>query len=274
MNRRRLSWAGGALLGLGILLTPHATRAADEEIRTIPTPRGVTLPVLLVHPAGPPVASVILFIGGEGRLALQPPATIGHARGNFLARTRQRFARDGFLVALPDLPSDRGADLWNFRTSGAHAEDVGALIAALRATAPGPVWVIGTSMGTLSAANAAARLKSGGPDGVVLTSTVTRTFKQSGESVLTVGLGDIRVPTLLVHHRDDACRVAPYAGASRVLAALEHAPAKELLTFQGGSPPQSEPCEARSAHGYLGLEAEVVDAIAAWVRAHSGSATP
>lgn len=269
MNGRRWLRLGEVLVALGVLAASPAARAADEEVRTIPTRPGVTQPFLLVHPAGTPTASVILFVGGEGRLALAPPATIGRSRGNFLARTRQRFAREGFLVALPDLPSDRSADLWNFRTGPAHAEDIKAVIAALKAIASVPVWVVGTSMGTLSAANAAARLTAGGPDGVVLTSTVTQTFKQSGESVLTVRLGEIRVPTLLVHHRDDACRVAPYAGATKVLAALEHAPAKELLTFSGGSPPQSEPCEARSAHGYLGLEAEVVGAIVAWVRAHS-----
>jgi len=44
--------------------------------------------------------------------------------------------------------------------------------------------------------------------------------------------------------------------------------AKELLSYDGGSPPISEPCEAKSAHGYLGLEAQVVSDIAAWIRAH------
>jgi hypothetical protein len=36
------------------------------------------------------------------------------------------------------------------------------------------VWLVGTSMGTVSATSAAARLAgAGGPDGLVLTSTVT-----------------------------------------------------------------------------------------------------
>jgi hypothetical protein len=50
--------------------------------------------------------------------------------------------------------------------------------------------------------------------------------------------------------------------------ALKRAPVKELMTFEGGSPPISPPCEARAAHGYLGLEPQVVSAIAAWIRAH------
>jgi hypothetical protein len=50
--------------------------------------------------------------------------------------------------------------------------------------------------------------------------------------------------------------------------ALRRAPVKELMTFEGGSPPISEPCEAKAVHGYLGLEPQVVSAIAAWIRAH------
>jgi predicted alpha/beta-hydrolase family hydrolase len=254
---------------LAALVASIPVVAANEEVRSVPTRRGVTQGFLLVRPSGSPVASVILFAGGEGRLALSSSG-IGQLRGNFLVRTRERFARAGFLVALVDTPSDR-ADYWNFRTSGAHAEDVKQVIAALRAIAPVPVWVVGTSMGTLSAANAAARLTEGGPDGLVLTSTVTQTSRQSGESVRTVRLGEIRVPTLIVLHRDDGCRASPPSDAPTVLKALTQSPRKEILTFEGGSPPRSEPCEAMAQHGFLGIEADVVEAIARWIRAQSPS---
>jgi hypothetical protein len=46
-------------------------------------------------------------------------------------------------------------------------------------------------------------------------------------------------------------------------------PRRELLTFEGGAPPQSAPCEARAAHGYLGLDVQVVQAIADWITATS-----
>jgi len=82
------------------------------------------------------------------------------------------------------------------------------------------------------------------------------------------GLEDIRVPTLVVHHKGDTCRGSPYSGAESIMKALKRAPVKELMGFEGGNPPISEPCEAKAAHGYLGLEAQVVSAIAAWIRAH------
>ncbi len=138
----------------------------------------------------------------------------------------------------------------------------------MREIARVPVWLIGTSMGSLSAANAAARLTEGGPDGVVLTSSVTETSRVSYETTRHAGLGDIRVPTLVVHHKDDTCRASPYSGAEDILKALKRAPVKELMAFEGGSPAISPPCEAKAPHGYLGIEAKVVSAIGAWIRAH------
>jgi len=245
-----------------------AAPAAAEEVQTIPTRPGVTQSFLLLRRAGTPAASVILLAGGNGALALGPDGRPGALGGNFLVRNRGRFAEaHGFLVAVPDAPSDHASGLSRFRASREHAADVGALIAALRAMAPAPVWVIGTSMGTVSAANAAARLREGGPDGLVLTSTITRWNRTQGESIGDVKLKDIQVPTLVVHHREDACPFTPFADIPGLLRDLSRASRRELITFEGGEPPQSAPCEARAAHGYLGLDEQVVKAIADWIAA-------
>jgi len=249
-----------ALIGAGANVA-----GAVDEVRTIATRPGVSQSFLLVRPAGPPVATVLLFAGGNGALRL------GGRRlglgGNFLVRNRARFADHHLLVAVIDTPSDRPDGLDGFRATAAHADDVRAVIAALRTEAMAPVWLIGTSMGTVSAANAAARLATGGPNGLVLTSTVTRQGRERPESVGDVRLKDIRVPTLVVHHRDDACRGTPYADTPALLRDLASTPRRELLTFSGGDPPQSGPCDARAAHGYVGLDAEVVAAIARWITA-------
>jgi predicted alpha/beta-hydrolase family hydrolase len=255
------------VLLLAAALPAPAARGADEELRTIAARPGVTESFLLLRPAGTPVASVIIFAGGDGDLALTA-AGIGQLQGNFLVRTRMRWVREGFLLAILDRPSDRRNGLWNFRTTSEHAADVKRAIAALRELAGVPVWLVGTSMGTLSAANAAARLTEGGPDGIVLTSSVTETSRMSHEAVRHAGLGDIRVPTLVVHHKDDGCRFSPYSGAEALVKALKRAPVKELMAFAGGSPPISPPCEAKAPHGYLGIEGAVVEAIGAWIRAH------
>jgi hypothetical protein len=265
MTARRL-----AALSLALVLAgagPAPARAADAELRTVPAARpGATQAMLLIRPRTTPAATVILLAGGDGVVALTASGP-SRLQGNFLLRTRQRFADEGLLVAVLDVPSDR-ADLWNYRTTAEHAADLKLAMAAVREVASVPVWLVGTSMGTLSAANAAARLSEGGPDGIVLTSTVSENSRKSGESTRHVALGDIRVPVLVVHHRHDGCRASPYAWAADLPRALKRASAKEVLTYEGGRPPISDPCEAKSAHGYLGLEPQVVSAIVGWIRAH------
>jgi hypothetical protein len=149
-----------------------------------------------------------------------------------------------------------------------HAQDVAGVIAALRLEALVPVWVVGTSMGTISSANAAARLRVGGPDGLVLTSSVTRrsVITRLGITVRDVGLDEITVPTLVVHHQSDGCVVSPFADAHMLMRQLRRAPKKEFMAFQGGAP-VGDPCEAFSAHGFMGIDDEVVKAIPDWIKA-------
>ena len=260
VRRALATVAAGVLVLVGI----WPARAADDT-RTIPTRPGVTQAFLLVRPNGAPVATVVLFAGGNGLLGLGS-GKLGLA-GNFLVRNRGRFAAQELLVAVIDSPSDHPGGLDGFRASAAHAEDVGAVIAALRQEANVPVWLIGTSMGTVSAANGAARLTAGGPDGVVLTSTVTRVGRERIETVGDVRLAEIRVPTLVVHHKNDACKATPYADSPSLLRDLKQASKRELLVFDGGDSPRSGPCEAFAAHGYVGLDAEVVTAIVGWIKA-------
>jgi pimeloyl-ACP methyl ester carboxylesterase len=258
----------GLLWGLMALLlgAPTIAGALDGELRTLPTRPGVTQPFWLIRPEGRPAAVFILFAGDRGRLALSAEG-IGWEQNNFLIRNRSRFVKEGFAVALVDVPSDRTTDgLTNFRLTAAHAEDVRLLLAALRKEFEAPLWLVGTSMGTVSAASAAGRLKEGGPDGIVLTATVTRESRQVRETVKGARLTDIRVPALVVHHRKDGCAVSPYSGAVSLVKDLTGSSRTELLTFEGGDPPQSDPCEAMSPHGFLGIDGEVVEAISRWIK--------
>jgi len=255
----------GRVLSALVLVALTAGPAAAEEVKTIPTRPGVTQSFLLLRRSETPAATVILFAGGNGAIGLDAAGRMSGLGGNFLVRNRGRFAEHDLMVAVPDAPSDHAGGLARFRASREHADDIRALIAALRATAPAPVWLVGTSMGTVSVASAAARLREGGPDGVVLTSTITRWNRNQGESVGDVKLKDIQVPTLVVHHREDACPFTPFSDIPGLMRDLSKAPRRELLTFEGGDPAQSAPCEARAAHGYLGLDAQVVKAIADWI---------
>lgn len=240
----------------------------------VPTRPGVTVRYAAFAPDGPPRAIVLLFVGGQG--ALHIPDQTGpdwQSIGNFLSRSRENFRKRGLYVAVVDAPSDHsGGLIQNFRISADHATDMAAVIADLRRRAPGvAVWVIGTSRGSISAASIAARLRgAAGPDGVVLTSSVTRAggaHAPSRDTVLDVDLADIRVPVLIVNHRNDACEFAAPADAPRILARLSAAPHKEMLTVDGGGPPRGDPCEPYGYHGYPGIEDRVVATIVDWILA-------
>src|SRR5439155_357129 len=77
--------------------------------------------------------------------------------------------------------------------------------------------------------------------------------REMGESLQDVALDRLRVPVLVVHHREDACRASRYADTSWAMRRLSAAPRKALLTFSGGQGPQSEACEPLAPHGYLRL---------------------
>ena len=169
------------------------------------------------------------------------------------------FAGHGIIAAVMDAPSDqpRGMDD-GFRQSGVHAEDIGRVVANLKSRYPGlPVFLVGTSRGSISAAYAGQRLDRN-VDGVVLTASVLlATRRQPGLSGF--DFSSIPVPLLLVHHVDDGCEYSPHQAAKRL------ADRYPLISVSGGPPAQSKPCEAMSPHGFLGREADTVDAIAKWM---------
>lgn len=237
------------------------------QVMDVPTRAGVTERVALVTPAQPR-AIVVLFSGGNGGLALTSQGEFGRGAANFLVRSRQRFAREGLLVALVDAPSDRqgGSYFDGFRRSPDHAADIRAVIAWLRGHYTLPVWLVGTSRGTLSAAYVAVELSDGGgPDGLVLTSSLLNDRREG--AVTALDLARLRIPVLVVHHHDDGCSSCSYSDVPRLMAALEKTPHAELLTMEGGQN-RGNPCEPWAYHGYNGIEDTVVKQIAQWVLAH------
>src|SRR5205085_1458155 len=108
----------------------------------------------------------------------------------------------GLVVAVIDAPSDRQnwPYLNDFRQTADHVTDVKAAIAWLRQELKLPVWLVGTSRGTQSAAFIATQLApaDGGPDGIVLTSTILQDRRT--RAVPDMALERIKVPVLITHH--------------------------------------------------------------------------
>jgi predicted alpha/beta-fold hydrolase len=238
---------------LGILLAPLLPLAAQAEERIdLPTRPNVTEPVYATFAPHPP-ASLILFPGADGIYA--------KSARNFLVRIAPELEHQGFSVLIVDTPSDHpGGMTWPFRASADHASDIGTVVDLAKSRSPAPVWLIGTSRGSVSAANGAAVLgKRIG--GVVLTSSVW------AQGMAAVPLDRIVVPVLIVHNRDDGCPQSPIAGVDSAMARLTAAPAREFVAVSGGLS-RSGACEAMSPHGYLGIEPQVVAPMVAWIRTH------
>ena len=199
----------------------RSAHAASATFVSIKTPRGANQAFILIKPERP-VASVILFAGGHGRLGLQSASSMTWGAGNFLVRSRDTFAAHDFMVAVVDAPSDRPQGMNAiFRMSNAHAGDIGAVAAYLRKQSEIPVWLVGTSMGTFSAAAGAIALRS--IDGLVLSSTITRAkpdwkiAQSHRDGVASMVLQEIAVPTLILSHK--MRRMQPHARLRRTEAA-------------------------------------------------------
>lgn len=255
-----------AAVPLALMAAAAPAGALEGGVKTLEPRHGVTVSFFLLQPDDAPAASVILLSGGDGVINVKNAAKPGWARGNFLTRTRELFAREGLLVAVLDVPSDHATGYGRFRASKDHATDVAAVIASLRAVAPVPVWLVGTSRGTISAAFVAARLRQGGPDGLVLTSTVTERSRVITDTVVDADLAEVRVPTLIVHHKLDSCFVTKYDMARLLAKEFKKAPRAQFIEVDGGVS-VGDPCEAFAYHGYNGIETQVVGRIAAWIKA-------
>lgn len=250
------------------LLLPLAALACGEVV-SVQTHDGTTTRYALVVPQGAK-AALVLLPGGGGRLDLDDQGCPRKLKGNSLVRAQALFHAEGFATALVDSPDDYAGEdgLGGFRAQAAHAEDLGKVIADLRARVKGPVWVVGTSRGTISAANAASRL--GSVDGVVLTSPVTvgtaRGRKAwTAQTVYDNNIEDIRAPLLVVSHAKDGCFRSPPAGAQGI-ADRYKGPRSQVIVVDGGSAGRGGACEGRSPHGFNGMETEMAAGIARFAR--------
>jgi pimeloyl-ACP methyl ester carboxylesterase len=299
LRRLALKAVLGAACGVGILQSVVVVPAQAQlpQVATIDSNL-----VVKIRPApGTKVrafASVILLGGGNGVLNLNGAGDTRDLQGNFLIRSVRRFHYRRLNVAMldaePAFPAPNG--LINRRLTPEHAQHLGNVIAVVRKTWPGkPVWLVGTSNGTLSAFNAAARLttpvvareaaaafKDGFvpradavPNGLILTSAVTQS-DPDGEMGTVLGqspsLASITIPTLVMWHQNDACSATPAVSAMGVFNGLTSLSASKKVTvaISKGRPNVAvHACSAFGPHGYNEAEQEAVDAIVSFIAAHN-----
>jgi hypothetical protein len=221
-----MSCLGAAAIFAGLICAPAM---ADETV-TIGGSRAV-----LIRPKAPR-ASVILMPGGDGNIRPGEQGDIHGLTGNQLVRTRHAYAARGLAV----LVVDAGTDL-----AGAVQ-----YMAAIKR----PVTVIGTSRGTVRAAQGIA----GGarPDALVLTSGFLSPDSGSGQNVMSILGSPASLPrTLVIHHSQDSCRATLPAGVDPF---IKWSGGRARVVWISGGRSEGDPCEAFAHHGFNGQDAQIV----------------
>jgi len=258
------------ILSVGLLaffISNNTAIAADGKFVELKPRPDVVLPIYVIQ-SDKPAAVVILLPGGNGIIKLGPGGP--EKDGNFLVRTRDRFAGNGLTTIIMDAPSDlqeRKKGLKGKRMTDENLADIKAIVAYARKQANVPVWLVGTSRGTISASYVASR-EPNLVNGIVLTSTVSNSGRKGADSVANVALEKITVPVLLVHHEQDKCNVSPASGIKGIAAKLSNAKLVETKQFSGGKEKQGKECKGFSYHGFFKIEDKVVRYISDWIKSH------
>jgi hypothetical protein len=206
------------------------TEAAADETVTIGGSRAV-----LIRPASPR-ASVILMPGGSGAINPGEHGEINGLKGNQLVRTRSAYAARGLAVLVVDAGTDLSSAVQ--------------YMAAIKR----PVTVVATSRGTQRAAEGIAR--GARPDALVLTSGFLSSESGSASNVMSIIGSPSALPrTLVIHHRNDGCKVTAPAGVDPF---VKWSGGRARVAWLSGGRNDGDPCEARGYHGFNGLDGQVV----------------
>lgn len=248
------------ILILLAMLFSLSAMAADSLVR-LDTRPDVKVPVFYMKRDGA-TATVVLLPGGAGGFGQMVD---GKPSGrNFLVRSRDYFAAAGLNVAVMGRPSDRNDLDYPDRISPEHMQDIKSLVGYLKKDSGLPVWLVGTSKGTVSATAAAISFGNGSLAGIVLTSSIV-SFRKTG-AVPTQDLEKIRIPVLVLHHEKDGCNICAPHEVPAIVKGLKNAPVKKQFLVSGGDNPTGDPCEALHYHGFIGMEKPAVDLITAWIK--------
>ena len=254
-----------ACIFFAVLVSPLAWAAQTGQLQRIASARPDAQIPVFFGDATNAQATVVLLPGGAGGIGRIGPQ--GWPDGaNFLVRGAPLFAAQGLNIAVMARPTDMSDMDYPFRVSAAHIDDIRKVVQQAKERWNAPVWLVGTSRGTVSGTAAVIAMRDEGLiAGLVLTSSVTAprvTGAVSGQA-----LEKITVPVLVVHHTQDACKICIPSQAKTIEPKLSASPVHATLMLEGGDNPTGDPCEALHYHGFIGMEAQAVQQIADWIKA-------
>ena len=187
----------------------------------------------LERPKGKPHGSIILMPGSDGDLRIDPSGEINRLKNNSLIRNRRAFVAGGYATLA-------------LSSSGSPA----AAIEAMRKIAS-PVIVVGTS-------RAGTRLhRAVSADAIVIASGMLDHFSSN------VGSPEALPPMLVIHHRNDTCRVTLPA---LVPAFQQWAGNRARVVWLDGGHAGDDPCDGSGHHGFAGIDGRMTSAVLGFAR--------
>lgn len=246
------------LFWLCLALGSAVSARAQDQLVNLPTREGQSISYWWMPAAGAKT-TVLLFSGGGGGIGMRDGRPQSR---NFLIRSGELFRAQGLNVAMMGNPSDKRLldDTW--RTSAMHRADVSQVLADLRQRGSQTFWLVGTSRGTVSVAALGIAMHEQ-LAGLVLTASIAS--YNVATSVPQQAIDQIRLPVLVYHHKNDACRITLARETDWIMRGLKNAPIKKRWIVEGGGNPEGDPCEALHWHGFIGMEEQAVKDIAGWI---------
>lgn len=253
-----------ALAAALLVLSTHAAAQVDRVVTVQRGGYGISGLVTHLEEAKSFRRGIALFPGHPGimRIAEEDGKPRYDMRGNFLVRSRRHWLDADTLVVVVDAPSDEWLFFSQpFRETPRYGSDVAALLDEVSRRYAIEDWTfVGTSEGSISAFHAA-RMNPKLARRLILTSSLWGPVRER-EGLSNAKWEELSAPLLWVHHEDDPCRFTSYAEARRY-AQKTRSP---LVSVRGGGPYRGDACAAFSAHGYAGLEREVVRTMRSWIK--------
>jgi len=228
-----------------------------------------------LFPAQDAVATLVFIPGGEGRRGFGTDVT--EKNGYFSVYPFNRMLRSlsdpgatsgRFNVVIFDSPTVLvAANHWSGQRTGTdHLSRVEDVVRHYKERLGKPVWLMGHSLGSISATETYKRLQD-----EKRATLVAGLIVSAGQNGTSLNWETTKLPVLVLHHEADACVGNTVGHATRIVTKLREAgnQSAELVVVSGGSA-YGDPCR-NGNHMYLDIEPTVAKVLDTFMSRHSAA---
>lgn len=210
--------------------------------------------------------TLMMLLGGPWRVDPADPQT-GMPKGvNFLLAIIPKVIDEHPVNVVVMKKPEAAGDIWNApsRVTDKHQGDLKAVFIEAEKLGK-PVWLAGTSLGSISAMNLYFSDVESRVAGIALSSSSARDKDGRKPGVLTYPLENVKVPVYLVGHEKDEC----YSSAAETLAMMsmrfKASPNLKVQVETAGHSANGNTCGPTHWHGFVNATDEVAKRMVEWM---------